>query len=145
MPEAGHVLGFDYGEQRIGVAVGQQLTGTATPLTTLNSRDRKPDWDGISALIDEWQPEALVVGMPYHLDGSASDMGKRINRFCRQLHGRYGLPVHQVDERLSSAEAEQHLKLQRQQGRRKKINKQEIDQLAAAVQLESWLSGTKHD
>jgi putative Holliday junction resolvase len=145
MPEAGRILGFDYGEQRIGVAVGQRITGTATPLTTLTSRDRKPDWDAISDLIQEWQPEALVVGMPYHLDGSESAMSERINKFCRQLNGRYGIPVHQVDERLSSAEAEQNLKLQRQQGRRKKINKQEIDQLAAAVQLESWLSGTQHD
>ena len=145
MPEAGRILGFDYGEQRIGVAVGQRITGTATPLTTLTSRDRKPDWDAISDLIQEWKPEALVVGMPYHLDGSESEMSERIKKFCRQLNGRYGLPVHQVDERLSSAEAEQTLKLQRQQGRRKKINKQEIDQLAAAVQLESWLSGTQHD
>lgn len=145
MPESGRVLGFDFGEQRIGVAVGQRLTGTATPLTTLNSQQNKPDWEGISRLIEEWQPEALVVGMPYHLDGSISDMNDRINKFCRQLNGRYNLPVYQVDERLSSAEAEQQLKLQRQQGRRKKINKQEIDQLAAAIQLESWLSGTQHD
>ena len=145
MPDSGRVLGFDYGEQRIGVAVGQRLTGMATPLTTLKSLHNKPDWEGISKLIQEWQPEALIVGMPYHLDGSASDMSERIDKFCRQLHGRYNLPVYQVDERLSSAEAEQHLKLQRQQGRRKKINKQEIDQLAAAIQLESWLSGTQHD
>jgi putative holliday junction resolvase len=145
MPDSGSVLGFDYGERRIGVAVGQRITGTATPLTTLTSKNQKPDWDAIEQLIEEWQPEALVVGMPYHLDGNETLLGERIRKFCRQLEGRFRLPVHQIDERLSSAEAERYLKHQRQLGRKKRINKNEIDQLAAAIQLESWLSGEAHD
>jgi putative Holliday junction resolvase len=144
MPESGRVLGFDFGEKRIGIAVGQRITGTATPLTTLSSKD-KPDWNSIEALIKEWQPDTLVVGMPFNMDGSRSEIAEKIDRFCRQLEGRYHLPVAQIDERLSSAEAEHKLKLQRQQGRRKKIDKLEIDRLAAAIQLESWLAGETHD
>jgi putative Holliday junction resolvase len=144
MPESGRVLGFDFGEKRIGIAVGQRITGTATPLTTLSSKD-KPDWNSIEALIQEWQPDTLVVGMPFNMDGSRSEIAEKIDRFCRQLEGRYHLPVAQIDERLSSAEAEHKLKLQRQQGRRKKIDKLEIDRLAAAIQLESWLAGETHD
>jgi putative Holliday junction resolvase len=145
MPDAGPVLGFDFGEQRIGVAVGQRVTGTASPLTTLTSKNQNPDWDAIAALIREWKPEALVVGMPYHLDGNETRLSERIKKFCRQLEGRYRLPVYQIDERLSSAEAERYLKHERQQGRKKRIQKNEIDQLAAAIQLESWLSGEAHD
>jgi putative holliday junction resolvase len=145
MPESGSVLGFDYGERRIGVAIGQRITGTASPLTTLTSKNQHPDWEAIGRLIDEWQPEALIVGMPYHLDGSETTLCERIRRFCRQLEGRFRLPVYQIDERLSSAEAERYLKFQRQQGRRKRIDKHEIDQLAAAIQLESWLAGEPND
>ncbi len=125
--------------------MGQRVTGTASPLTTLTSKNQKPDWDAIAALIQEWKPEALVVGMPYHLDGNETRLSERIKKFCRQLEGRYRLPVYQIDERLSSAEAERYLKHERQQGRKKRIQKNEIDQLAAAIQLESWLSGEAHD
>lgn len=125
--------------------MGQRVTGTASPLTTLTSKNQNPDWDAIAALIREWKPEALVVGMPYHLDGNETRLSERIKKFCRQLEGRYRLPVYQIDERLSSAEAERYLKHERQQGRKKRIQKNEIDQLAAAIQLESWLSGEAHD
>jgi len=145
MPDSGPVLGFDFGERRIGIAVGQRITGTATPLTTIISKNQNPDWDAIGELIREWQPEALVVGMPYHLDGNDTRLSERIRKFCRQLEGRYRLPVHQIDERLSSAEAERYLKHERQQGRKKPVQKNEIDQLAAAIQLESWLAGEAHD
>ena len=145
MPDSGSVLGFDYGEQRIGIAIGQRITGTASPLTTLTNKNQHPDWEAIGRLIKEWQPEALVVGMPYHLDGSETTLSDRIRRFCRQLEGRFRLPVHLIDERLSSTEAERYLKHQRQQGRRKRIDKHEIDQLAAAIQLESWLAGESND
>jgi putative Holliday junction resolvase len=145
MPDSGTVLGFDYGERRIGVAIGQRITGTATPLTTLTSKNQNPDWEAIGQLIREWQPEALVVGMPYHLDGSETVLSERIRRFCRQLEGRFRLPVYQIDERLSSAEAERYLKHQRQQGRKSRIDKREIDQLAAAIQLENWLAGESND
>ena len=136
----GRVLGFDFGLRRTGVAVGQGLTGTATPLTTLVGQDGQPDWDGIGRLIEEWRPEALVVGLPLQMDGSPNaELHERIERFCRQLEGRYHLPVYRVDERLSSVEAQRRLKAQRQQGHRRRIRKEEIDALAAALQLETWL------
>src|SRR5210317_2145775 len=103
------LLGFDYGRKRIGVAVGQQVTQSATALTTVSARDGKPDWPAITRLIEEWKPDALVVGIPYHMDGSEQDMTRAAQRFCRQLEGRYRLPVHPADERLSSFIVESNL------------------------------------
>lgn len=133
------VLGFDYGKARIGVAVGNTLTGIATPQSAIAARDGIPDWPAISRCLQEWQPARLVVGMPRKLDGSASAMQEPIEKFIRQLEGRYPLPVDVVNEQLSSREAEQRLKLARQAGRKRKIRKEEIDQIAATIILESWM------
>ena len=132
MPENGCILGFDYGERRIGVAVGEHLTRTARPLTTLTSRDGKPDWTAIHHLLEEWHPARLVVGLPLHLDGKEQSMTDRARRFGNQLHGRFGLPVSYADERLSSAEA---TRLLASKGR----NKAAIDKVAAQLILQSWL------
>lgn len=99
------VLGFDFGRKRIGVAVGNSLTGTASPLTTLRGERRDARFAAIAALLREWQPDALVVGLPLHPDGAAHDMTEAARRFARQLHGRFGLPVALVDERYTSAVA----------------------------------------
>lgn len=130
------VLGFDYGERRIGVATGQTITGSATPLITLNAINQKPDWAGIEKLIKEWQPDALIVGIPTYLDGTASEITKKAERFCRQLEGRFHLPVHTVNESLTSFEAEQQLQKNKKIGQH---NKQEIDKMAAAIIVQSWL------
>lgn len=132
----GTVLGFDFGERRIGVASGQTITASATPLTTLNAINQKPDWAAIEKLIQDWQPDALVVGLPTCLDGSESDMTRRAQRFCRQLEGRFHLPVHTMNEGLTSFEAEQYLKKNTKLGQH---NKQDIDKMAAAIILQSWL------
>ena len=129
------LLGFDFGEKRIGIAVGQSLTGSVTPLTTLSAIRQKPDWAGIEALIKEWQPDRLIVGLPLHMDGSEQDMTQRAKRFGNQLKGRYNLPVEWMDERLSSDEAERIL----QQRGAKRSDKKDIDKLAAALILQSWL------
>ncbi|MDQ1362469.1 MAG: putative pre6S rRNA nuclease [Pseudomonadota bacterium] len=129
-------LGFDFGERRIGVATGQTITRSASPLITLKAVDNHPDWISIEKLITEWKPAALVVGIPAHLDGSASDMSKKAERFCRQLEGRFHLPVHRINESLTSFEAEQHL---REKKKSTQHNKQEIDRMAAAIILQSWL------
>ena len=126
------LLGFDYGRKRIGVAVGQQVTQSATALTTVSARDGKPDWPAITRLIEEWKPDALVVGIPYHMDGSEQDMTRAAQRFCRQLEGRYNLPVHPADERLSSYIVESALP-----GPGK--TDQTIDLLSAQVILQDWL------
>ena len=126
------LLGFDYGRKRIGVAVGQRLTRSATALTTVRARDGKPDWPAIAHLIEEWEPDALVVGIPYHVDGSEQDMTRAARRFCRQLEGRYGFPVYQSDERLSSYIVESSRPL-------KCYSDQDIDSQAAQLILQDWL------
>ena len=123
------LLGFDFGRQRIGVATGQTITGTATALATLESRDGRPDWDSIGDLIRTWQPDALVVGLPLHADGSDSDVTAAARRFIRQLQGRYRLPVHAMDERLSSHAAAGLHDTQRSG----------VDAAAARIILQDWL------
>ncbi|HEX7047975.1 MAG TPA: Holliday junction resolvase RuvX [Gammaproteobacteria bacterium] len=140
-PAAGATfMGFDYGTRRIGVAIGQSLTGTASPLAAIAARDGAPDWDAITRLVEEWRPAAFVVGIPYNMDDSRQEMTDRAERFSRQLHGRFHLPVHAVDERLSSHEAEERLRTARQEGRRGRLLKPEIDSAAACVLLETWLA-----
>lgn len=119
------MLGFDFGERRIGVAVGQSVTATATALTTISVRNRRPDWAALSELFATWRPERCVVGQPTHADGTAHALTPRIDRFCRQLEGRFGAPVDTVDERLSSFEA-------RSRGATA------LDAEAACVILETW-------
>lgn len=131
-------LGFDYGTRQIGVAVGQTLTGSAEPLTTLRARDGIPDWDQIGALIKEWRPQVLIVGLPLNMDGSESAMSIRAEKFARRLYGRFQLPVHTVDERLSTFAAKQSL---RDNGRSpQSYRNNPVDSLAAALLLETWLA-----
>lgn len=128
------VLGFDFGGQRIGVATGQAITQSATPLTTLTSIKDKPDWQAIEKIIKEWRPDALIVGLPFYLDGSTSEMTRRAEKFSRQLEGRFNLPVFTHNEALTSFEAEHFL-----QGKKKQHDKQDIDKIAAAIIVQSWL------
>lgn len=130
------VLGFDYGTRRIGVATGQTITASATPLTTLNSINQKPDWPAIGQLIEQWKPDALIVGLPTYLDGTRSEMTEKALKFSRQLEGRYNLTVYTVNESLSSYEAEQEIQQHKKIGQH---NKQEIDKMAAAIIVQSWL------
>ena len=126
------LLGFDYGTKRIGVAVGQTLLQSATPLTSLLSRNHKPVWVGVTRLIPEWRPIELVVGLPFDLDDTESEVAGKAKRFARQLHGRYHLPVHMIDERLTSREAATILRTQDKSDGR-------LDVMAAALILETWL------
>ena len=126
------LLGFDFGTRRIGVAVGQRVTGTATALCTLAAREDGPDWNRITDLINEWRPEALVVGLPRHADGTDSAVTVQARAFAQELEGRYRLPVYRMDERLSSRAAAE---LQ-QDERRGKVG---LDALAARIILQDWL------
>lgn len=125
---------FDYGTKRIGVAVGQTLTHTATPLETVTVKNNTPDWDRISQLIKQWSPQALVVGNPLSMDDSRQEMTDAADKFSRQLSGRYKLPVFRADERLSSYEAQQRLK-----------SSYELDPMAAQIILESWLADNREN
>ena len=131
-------LGFDFGNKKIGVAVGQLLTRTASPLKTLRSHHQKPDWDNISQIIDEWQPVGLVVGISRQHDGTDNPITPRMHKFCRQLQGRYQLPVFQMDETLSTFEAKQLLYDDLNISVAKLWEVQ--DQLAAQLILQSWLN-----
>jgi putative Holliday junction resolvase len=98
-------LAFDFGTRRVGVAVGTSLLGTARPLRTIDATGARR-FDDIARLVLEWRPDALVVGVPRHPDGEPHDNTVRAQKFARQLHGRFRLPVHEVDERYTSVEAQ---------------------------------------
>ncbi|MCG7945726.1 MAG: Holliday junction resolvase RuvX [Candidatus Thiodiazotropha taylori] len=130
---SGTLLGFDFGTRKIGVAVGQTLTGTATPLETLELVNHKPDWVRIEELINEWQPQALVVGLPLDVDDSETDATQPALRFSRQLEGRFHLTVYLADERFTSFEARDRL------GHRAK-RLEDYDAVAAKLILETWFN-----
>ncbi|WP_420849035.1 Holliday junction resolvase RuvX [Pseudomonas jilinensis] len=136
-------LGFDYGTRQIGVAVGQSLTGSAEPLRELRARDGVPDWEQIARLISEWQPDALVVGLPLNMDGSPSEMSARAEKFARRLQGRFGLPVHCIDERLSTFEAKQSLRDSDRTPTSYRDNP--VDSLAAVLLLQTWLGNLSEE
>lgn len=101
----GYVLAFDFGLRHIGVAVGQRITATASPVTTLRARDGRPDWAALTAVVAEWAPNHLLVGLPLNMNGSESDMAGRARSFAGALARRTGLQVSLVDERLTSRAA----------------------------------------
>lgn len=129
-------LGFDFGYKRIGVAVGQLLTGSASPLPTLNAKLGVPDWTILQTFIDEWRPCALVVGLPTCIDGREQYTTAASRGFARQLRKRFELPVHLVDERLSTVEARAHLF---EKGGYRHIKRTAVDSIAACIILEQWL------
>ena len=118
-------LAFDFGTKRVGVASGNTLTRTATPLRTV-AAEGDARFAALGALIAEWQPDALVVGVPFHPDGAAHDNTARAQRFARQLHGRFKLQVHEVDERYTTTEAHSH-------------GASDVDAASAAIILEQFL------
>ena len=129
------VLSFDFGLARIGVAVGQSITQTATPLATLNAKGGIPDWSQIEKLIKEWQPSMLLIGEPLNMDSSEQSITLLARKFANRLHGRFGLPFQMVDERLTSVSAREEIF---EYGGYKKLKKTQIDSVAAALILEAW-------
>ncbi len=135
MPE-GFYIGFDFGYKRIGVAVGQRLTGKASPLSTLKADNGIPDWQKVDSLIQYWRPQALIVGLPTKADNTKLYTTKASKIFGNQLSQRFDLPVYFEDERLSTKEARAMIF---EAGGYKKLKKTEIDSVAACVILEQWL------
>ena len=133
------VIAFDFGLRRIGVAVGQTVTASASPLGVVRNGSGGPDHEHIARLIRDWRPARLVVGMPMHADGSASDLGEHVHAFIGEL-GRYGLPIVAVDERHTSIEAEAALRRARAEGSRGRISKEAIDSAAAVLIAERYLA-----
>jgi putative Holliday junction resolvase len=137
LPET--ILAFDFGLRRIGVAVGQDITASASPVGVVANGESGADHERIRAIIREWHPTRLVVGMPTHANGSPGPMTAAVEAFIDEL-AQYELPVSTIDERYSSLEAEQALKNARKLGSRGRISKQDIDATAAVFIAERYLS-----
>ncbi|MEZ5462587.1 Holliday junction resolvase RuvX [Dokdonella sp.] len=137
---AGYVLGFDVGTRLIGVAIGHPMTGTARALATVKVTQAKPDWNALDGLVREWQPVAMVIGLPLALDGSEQAMTAIARAFGRKLAARYSVCVHEADERFTSKEAARRFASQRAQGTARRKHGADIDALAAQIILESWLA-----
>ncbi|SOC51551.1 putative holliday junction resolvase [Chromohalobacter canadensis] len=139
MAEAGQrlVLAFDYGTRRIGVAVGNEMLGSATALAPLPARNGIPEWQQIGQLLKEWQPDLLVVGLPLNMDGTESDMSQRARKFGNRLHGRFGKPVEVFDERGSTRAAK---RIARDAGHRGNYRDDGVDGIAAQLILESFFA-----
>ncbi|MAM87064.1 Holliday junction resolvase RuvX [Allohahella sp. A8] len=125
------VIGFDFGTRHIGVASGQSVTGRAQALPELSARDGIPDWNVVSRLMGEWQPDVVVVGDPLNMDGSVSEMSLRARKFARRVQHRFNIPVHMVDERLSSFEVRQSVGAG---------HDERVDSGVAALLIENWLA-----
>ena len=130
-------LGFDFGLKRIGVAAGQDITRTAKPLLILKAVNGEPVWAEIGSIIQDWRPVALVVGVPHNPEHVDQSTVVRAKQFAQSLGQQFKLPVHTVDEHLTSFEAKQRL---REQGDGWKIGAKQIDSMAACIILESWLN-----
>jgi len=133
--QSGTVLAFDFGERRIGVAVGEHLIHSANPLVTIDNESNEVRFSAITQLVSEWRPTLLVVGLPLSLDGSETEVTQLCKKFARRLNGRFNLPVALIDERYSSAEASQLLN---ETGIRGRAQKAMLDQVAAQTILRSY-------
>lgn len=129
------VLAFDYGLRNIGIATGQTVTGTASEQQPLTARDGIPDWQTVEQLLTEWKPELVIVGLPLNMDGTESELATRARKFGNRLHGRFGVIVEMVDERLSSFEAKQEAA---DRGHRGNYAANPVDSIAARLILETW-------
>ena len=140
MPAPELILAFDYGTRRIGVAAGDTLTRTARPLTVIEVRGAFP-WPEIDRLVADYTPKQLVVGLPYNMDGTETGMTAPAREFSQALATRLHVPVHLVDERLSSRDAEAELREARASGlKRKRVTHADVDRVAAKVILERWFA-----
>ena len=138
------ILAFDYGVRRIGVAVGQTTTGTASPAGVIPVHGT-PDWPAIERCVREWTPGRLLVGVPYNMDGTATVLTATCRAFADELARRFGLPVDCVDERLTSAAATADLRDARRSGARtRRIRREDVDAHAARLILETWLRENAH-
>ena len=137
-PRSGTYLGFDYGQKHIGIAVGQTVSRTASPVCILK-HSTEIDWKQIDAIAREWSPAGFVVGLPQTADGGQTAVLKEIKKFTRQLSARYQLPVHNIDEHLSSHAAKDLLKTSSARRMRR------LDDAAAAVILQTWLDQQRLD
>ena len=123
------IIAFDYGEKKIGVAVGQTSTNTSSPLQIIFNKDNKTNWVSISSLLDEWKPDLILLGKPLNMDGSESEIMKKVDKFYKQLKSIYDADIEFVDERLTTFEAREILKDEKQDN---------VDAHAAKILIDNW-------
>lgn len=133
-------MGFDFGTRKIGVAVGQTVTGTASSLAVLKARQGKPDWPELEQLVSQWKPSAFVIGMPFNMDGSENEMTALTKNFISSLNKHFNIPCHEIDERLSTREARDIVRANAEESGRRYDNHTQVDGLVAQLLLESWLT-----
>lgn len=132
------LLGLDFGKKYIGVAVGQELTGNATPLGSVKAKDGIPVWDALSKFISDWQPDLIIIGLPLNMDGSEQQLTLDAKKFSQRVFGRYGIEIHLQDERLTTADAKAQLF---SRGGYKNLKKDNIDAESARLIIESYFEG----
>jgi putative Holliday junction resolvase len=132
-----HWMSFDFGTQRIGIAVGQRITGKATPIEPIQARDGVPNWEQLGKIIEEWKPQAFVTGLPLNMDGSPSELSRRAKKFSNRLEGRFHRPAYTHDERLTSYEAKG---IVMEAGGNRNFGENSVDGIAAQLILESFLN-----
>jgi putative Holliday junction resolvase len=133
------IMAFDYGLRQIGVAHGQTLTANAEGIGILQASDGVPNWDDVKAMLNEWKPNLILVGLPLNMDGSESELSRLARKFARRLQGRFNVDALMVDERLTSQDAKSSLRDSSSNREGNKIDLTKIDHLAAALILQSWL------
>ncbi|MCR9105285.1 MAG: Holliday junction resolvase RuvX [Gammaproteobacteria bacterium] len=139
---SGSVVAFDFGLSQIGVATGNARFSTSQPLPILKAKDGIPDWHAVQALLATWQPEKLIVGDPINMDDSVSELAERARKFARRLHGRFGLEVIMVDERLSSQAAKS---AQFEGGHKGDFKRHPVDSYAAELLLHTWFEAARSE
>ena len=136
------LLAFDFGTRSIGVAIGQEITGTAQPLRSLPARDGVPDWEVLGRLLAEWRPDRVVVGLPLNMDGTEQPLTQRARKFAGRIHGRFGVQVDLQDERLTTTDARARLFAD---GGYRALDKGKVDAVSAALILADWMSAQYGD
>lgn len=134
------ILAFDFGTKSIGVAIGQEITGTARALTSFKAQEGIPDWQKVEKLLSEWQPDLVVVGLPLNMDGTEQPLTARARKFANRLHGRFGVAIALHDERLSTVEARADLF---ERGGFRALDKGSVDAASAVIILESWFESQR--
>lgn len=129
------VMGFDFGTKSIGIAVGQEITGTANSVGAVKARDGIPNWDDIAGHIDDWKPDLLVVGLPLNMDGTNQQVTFQAKKFANRLHNNFKLQVETQDERLTTTDAKARLF---EQGGYRNLGKSNVDGMSAVIILESF-------
>lgn len=141
MPK-GIFLGFDFGMSKIGVAIGQNFTKSANPLCIIKAKQGVPDWLEIDKLVADWKVEGLIVGIPFQLEGGEQQISLAARKFARKLYNRYQLPVHLIDERLTTKMAKSELS---EQWPITRATFETVDDYAAKLILEAWLRTQKEE